>query len=500
MKVTYLMILLFIFSWELNAQIVPDFMITNDGADQASCVDSLGNLHTIWFRFEEGLYYTKFDSLGNEVNGPHKIPNAGQANNSPDIATNQDYIITAWRTISFTFNSYIRGELFNIGFDSLIGFMQFNDTYFDAERFCPSTCWLNDSTFIVVWTGNGLQTPLGHGLYGQIVTTSLNWLGPNLFLTDHSDSKTMHAEPVVISSDESDDFVVIWLENYWDENNNWVNDYKIWGRKFYGDGTPQYSSFLITENPKTGEPWSVRASMDSSGNFAVIWWSTLDTTGQIQWRWFNSDGIPLGPSEKINSAPDSSITFSYADVAIDDEGKSVAAWVQKDNKYKKVYAQRFSQDRTPLGESYRVATILDTFDQSSVNIDLLNGKIYTSWKQKTPDAQKIWANIIDFYNPPVSIKNGTEPRQPYNFILRQNYPNPFNSTTIISYDLKVLSDIRLTVFDLNGRKIKTLASGNQPAGNYNVSFYAAGLASGVYYYRLQIGKEFVKTKKLVLLK
>jgi predicted amidohydrolase YtcJ len=88
---------------------------------------------------------------------------------------------------------------------------------------------------------------------------------------------------------------------------------------------------------------------------------------------------------------------------------------------------------------------------------------------------------------------------PRDISLSQNYPNPFNPSTMIEYDLPRQVPVRLTVFDILGREVKTLVSAVQEAGYYKVVFDAHALSSGVYYYRIQAG-DFVKVKRLVLLK
>ncbi len=85
------------------------------------------------------------------------------------------------------------------------------------------------------------------------------------------------------------------------------------------------------------------------------------------------------------------------------------------------------------------------------------------------------------------------------FALHQNYPNPFNPTTEISYDLATASNVSLIVFDLLGREVATLVNGSQNAGRYTLKFDAAGLPSGMYFYRLQTA-EFGDMKKMMLLK
>ena len=74
---------------------------------------------------------------------------------------------------------------------------------------------------------------------------------------------------------------------------------------------------------------------------------------------------------------------------------------------------------------------------------------------------------------------------------------------MISYQLAVNSQVTLKVYDILGKEVAVLVNGRQEAGSYTVPFNASkgtlGLASGVYFYRLQAGS-FVSTKKLILMK
>jgi len=83
--------------------------------------------------------------------------------------------------------------------------------------------------------------------------------------------------------------------------------------------------------------------------------------------------------------------------------------------------------------------------------------------------------------------------------LDQAYPNPFNARTNISFALEYPGYIKLTVFDVAGRLIETLTYGDSPAGDHAVVFDGTDLASGVYFYRLQMG-QFSDTKKMLLIK
>ncbi len=88
---------------------------------------------------------------------------------------------------------------------------------------------------------------------------------------------------------------------------------------------------------------------------------------------------------------------------------------------------------------------------------------------------------------------------PSAFILEQNHPNPFNPSTTIVYSLPHRSHITLAVFNVLGQQVAMLADGEVEAGYREVTFNAAGLASGVYFYRLQT-PGFVQTRKLLLVR
>jgi Secretion system C-terminal sorting domain len=77
-----------------------------------------------------------------------------------------------------------------------------------------------------------------------------------------------------------------------------------------------------------------------------------------------------------------------------------------------------------------------------------------------------------------------EPNLPEHYLLSQNYPNPFNPTTTIEYELPNDAFVKLVVYDVLGRVIKTLVSEYKSAGSYKVIFDGSNLASGVYFYRI----------------
>lgn len=83
--------------------------------------------------------------------------------------------------------------------------------------------------------------------------------------------------------------------------------------------------------------------------------------------------------------------------------------------------------------------------------------------------------------------------------LSQNYPNPFNPSTTIEWSVPATSRVRLSIYNMIGQEVATVAEANMDPGQYKTTWNASGLPSGVYLYRLQVGSTTL-TRKLVYLR
>jgi hypothetical protein len=115
-------------------------------------------------------------------------------------------------------------------------------------------------------------------------------------------------------------------------------------------------------------------------------------------------------------------------------------------------------------------------DQDVINV--LNGKIFLS----SPDAESV----------------------PTRFELFQNYPNPFNQDTQIVFQIPNACHLKLTVFNLNGERIRTIVNEIKPAGKYRVTWDGKAdngetISSGIYIIKMK-SDGFEKDRKLILLK
>jgi len=147
---------------------------------------------------------------------------------------------------------------------------------------------------------------------------------------------------------------------------------------------------------------------------------------------------------------------------------------------------------TPAGRIHEVHLPL-SFDPDSLVID--------------PDN---W--VLKEIGSPAGVSTSDE--TPSGVVLLQNYPNPFNPTTSIGFRVGPAhrssaqqgiggglesAGVRLGVYDLLGREVARLVDEGKAAGEYQVTFNAAGLASGVYYARLQVGR-FTAVKPMMLIR
>jgi|GEM_PF-1520343 len=91
------------------------------------------------------------------------------------------------------------------------------------------------------------------------------------------------------------------------------------------------------------------------------------------------------------------------------------------------------------------------------------------------------------------------------YILYQNYPNPFNPSTTISFSIPENSFVKLKVYDILGKEVRTLVNDYKQSGVYNINFNGNNLPSGVYFYRIGVGTQnetgnYFEIKKMVLIK
>lgn len=160
-------------------------------------------------------------------------------------------------------------------------------------------------------------------------------------------------------------------------------------------------------------------------------------------------------------------------------------------------------DQVANGSSWKM---IGTFEFSGTDAD----KVTISDAAKTGNYVVADALKFESFDPNtvVGVRSGSVAGSISGFELRQNFPNPFNPETTISFSIPSLvsaseqgpaSASRLTIYDLLGRQIATLLDEQLHAGSYHVTWNAAAVPSGMYFYRLQAG-QYSETKRMMVVK
>ena len=122
------------------------------------------------------------------------------------------------------------------------------------------------------------------------------------------------------------------------------------------------------------------------------------------------------------------------------------------------------------------------------NYTLTSGKYFYRLKQIDIDGSFNYSNEIL-----------AEISKPVSYSLNQNFPNPFNPETKISFSIKDAGNVSLIIYNVLGEEVRTILNEFKEAGSYTLNFNAAGLNSGVYFYRLQ-ANNYSEIKKMIVLK
>ena len=111
------------------------------------------------------------------------------------------------------------------------------------------------------------------------------------------------------------------------------------------------------------------------------------------------------------------------------------------------------------------------------------------------DAFKVFRLNCEF----TPVEETEDENLPKEFALIGSYPNPFNSQVKIEYALPQPSYVTIEIYDLLGRRVRTLIDGKKHAGYHQVTWNSKDQSSGLYFYRIQAGN-YSKTMKMMLLK
>jgi hypothetical protein len=262
--------------------------------------------------------------------------------------------------------------------------------------------------------------------------------------------------------------------------------------KYDAFGTQQW---VATYNgPASGSDEARAIAVDNAGNVVITGsdvsgggpasvYSTVKYNAAGVQQWARNDNGPANAGDQ-----------AY-DVAVDTSG-NVYVTGQVSNAAYDVYTIKYNPSGALQWTAGYTSGGATSVDQGRfVKVDR-SGNVFVTGTAVTPFVTSDYVTI-KYTQGPTSV--GDEGAVPAVLSLDQNYPNPFNPGTTIRYQLRERGNATLAVYNTLGEQIAVLARGAKEAGAHYAVFDAAGLPSGVYFYRLEAGGR-TETRRMLLLR
>lgn len=166
------------------------------------------------------------------------------------------------------------------------------------------------------------------------------------------------------------------------------------------------------------------------------------------------------------------------------------------------YTADFDRKLDALGDSLVARSTLYFRDTMALSYPTTS-TVYTGSAGSYPAGDLNWfptrkAAWVTAGMPTTGVGNFGE-TNPTSFSLEQNYPNPFNPSTTFAFNMSKSDFVTISVFDILGRQVASLVNNVTAAGTHKVMWNAAGMSSGVYFYKMQAGS-FTSMKKMILIR
>lgn len=195
-----------------------DFMIADSGRQPVIGFDENGNIHLTWSNWKFNDYSCMFVVLDSTVNPTIPIQKVSKNNaiRSPKLAIKKSKTAIVWEDLidpySTTFSTYIMGRLFEKGniFSNILTIDNSDFVATDAFRRNPEIIWLNDTSLIVLWHGQGHLTDQNSGIYAQRIT---NWKKTGDLFLINDNQQFPNYVPKILYRRSLHDYLVFWMSN-----------------------------------------------------------------------------------------------------------------------------------------------------------------------------------------------------------------------------------------------------------------------------------------------
>ena len=277
------------------------------------------------------------------------------------------------------------------------------------------------------------------------------------------------------------------------------SSYGIYAQWIKSDGSLSWSTKGVSIYSVNRQLSTPKLASDYSGGAIIVWTEYRSSSGYTD---VYAQRILADSTLNWSTGGVRLCTYSgdqlYPNIISDGSGGAIVTW----NDYRlnrNVYAQKIDSSGIPLWNDYTAAAICTATGVQYVPVLTSdnNGGAIITWYDARSSNSDIYAQRVNSNGSLTSVVSGLEV-VPNEFALAQNYPNPFNPSTKISWQSPVSSHQTLKIYDVLGNEVAVLVDEYRPAGNYDVEFNSQNLSSGIYFYKLKIGKNELVKKMLLL--
>ena len=194
-----------------------------------------------------------------------------------------------------------------------------------------------------------------------------------------------------ISVDTNGNFIIVW-----EDNRN--GDYDIYVQRYLSDGTPLDSNFKVEDTVFSEKQYKASVSLNDNGGFNISWMDKRNGNYDIYAQRYLNDGTPIGNNFQVNTDTGNTFQFSPC-ISTRGNGDFIITWSDQRNGNKDVYAQRYLSNGMPFGNNYRVSNTGEG-EQFYHEVILGNSRIFTTWQDNRGGQTKydIWANVMNWGN------------------------------------------------------------------------------------------------------
>lgn len=435
-----------------------------------------------------------------EISGRPKFPSIkvnsqiGSSNQNPDITIGTEgQFVVVWE------NDNGNGD-FDI---KMAGYNTDGTEYFDKQtvnslttgnQFDPSIAIAEDGTFIVVW-----EDDADNNGKSEIFIAGFHSDGSKRFNDTRVNTQSggNQKNPDIVMRSDGDGIIV------WESDNEADDLFQVTAVGIDINGIERFSE--LTVNAITiGQHTNPSVDMNADGSFVVTWEDDSDGNEfyQIYVAGFNYIGNKQFGNITVNAIPGGQQL--QPSIAMSEIGDFIVTF-QDDNDgngYYQIFASEFNADG--LRKTDNDFTVNENgggqqFNPVIAMKDINSYVILWEDDMNNNNFYEVLARGYDNGETYVTAISQDTDRLPRNFKLYQNYPNPFNNSTTLKFDLVISGNVDLAIYNSTGEKVSTLMEQYLTPGTYTKTWGSDNCVSGIYFYKLKIGKE-VEIKKMTMLK